>query len=457
MPDDADAVQTEALVPATPSGLEPRQVDSYPLAKLTDGEFTALLARVHSHYNRLRAFQRELMQPLVHFTVPGKRTPAEVLAAIQQGQTPGLTKAGAEVLLKLHGLVADVETTVRYGDPKNLETPAISVTARCLVHSGSLEGPVVGVGVAASNSWEVKYRYRTASRTCPSCGKPTLMRSKYPSRNAEIASHGLPWWCNSKREGCGMEFAADDPAVIGQDTGRTPNEDVHDLENTLVKMAAKRGKVDGTITAIGASDLFTQDLEDIGGAQAAPASSEDPDAWRDEPATGGKAEDRPLPAVKPASEKQIKYLRTLLVKKWDAKTPQEQDATLATRTKVGHGFAGLTSPEAGIAIEELTALPDTQMQQKREESGAVVDTTSNRDVLTGRVRMVAKLLVSEGGPAFLGEWNGVECLIEDRALGKLGFDPTMPEPLAEISAEKLVTLGKFIRAELDKLGAGAKP
>jgi hypothetical protein len=42
-----------------------------------------------------------------------------------------------------------------------------------------------------------------------------------------------------------------------------PNPDLADVYNTVLKMAKKRAQVDATLTVVGASDLLTQDIEEI--------------------------------------------------------------------------------------------------------------------------------------------------------------------------------------------------
>ena len=70
------------------------------------------------------------------------------------------------------------------------------------------------------------------------------------------------WYCHQKIGGCGVQFGAKDERIIGQQPGQVDNPDPHDVENTLVKIAAKRSYIDGTLRATATSGLFTQDLED---------------------------------------------------------------------------------------------------------------------------------------------------------------------------------------------------
>jgi hypothetical protein len=66
-----------------------------------------------------------------------------------------------------------------------------------------------------------------------------------------------------KKGGCGATFHSTTSEITKQETGRVENPDIADVYNTVLKMAKKRAQVDATLTAVGASDLLTQDLEDL--------------------------------------------------------------------------------------------------------------------------------------------------------------------------------------------------
>ncbi len=54
-----------------------------------------------------------------------------------------------------------------------------------------------------------------------------------------------------------------DHRIVGQEVGRKENPDIADTYNTVLKMAKKRAFVDASLTATAASDIFTQDVEDM--------------------------------------------------------------------------------------------------------------------------------------------------------------------------------------------------
>lgn len=116
---------------------------------------------------------------------------------------PSLLKAGAEKLCFLFRLAPDFEVTM-----KELSGAHREYTVVCRLRSMS-SGEIVGTGMGSCSTMEKKYRYR-----------------KEGGRQIE-------------------------------------NPDIADLYNTVLKMAKKRAHVDATITACAASDIFTQDVEDM--------------------------------------------------------------------------------------------------------------------------------------------------------------------------------------------------
>ncbi len=125
---------------------------------------------------------------------------------------------------------------------------------------------MMGEGLGECNSWEVKYRYRTSERACPTCGKGSIIQTKHKTG----ANTGKPknFWCAPFKGGCGAGFQLDDKAITGQELGRKANPEIFDQVNTLLKMAQKRAHVLATINATSASEFFTQDLEDMPGMMA---------------------------------------------------------------------------------------------------------------------------------------------------------------------------------------------
>jgi hypothetical protein len=177
------------------------------------------------------------------------------------GDKPTLLKPGAEKLTTFFGLAPRFELVDRAMDWTGIEhggEPFFYLQYRCELYR---DGVMVGSGVGSCNSWEKKYRYRKGGRSCPNCGSETINKSKYPPRNNPNAKPG--WYCYAKIGGCGMEFAAGDPAIEQQEAGQVKNENPADQVNTIDKMAQKRALVAATLIAVNASEFFTQDIEDM--------------------------------------------------------------------------------------------------------------------------------------------------------------------------------------------------
>src|SRR3990167_11218552 len=102
---------------------------------------------------------------------------------------------------------------------------------------------------------ETKHRYRGGKRKCPQCGAEAIIKGR--------EEYGGGWVCFAKKGGCGEKFKDDDTEITGQAEGKVENPDIADQYNTVLKMACKRAKVDGCLSATACSDIFTQDIEDF--------------------------------------------------------------------------------------------------------------------------------------------------------------------------------------------------
>jgi hypothetical protein len=174
-------------------------------------------------------------------------------------QKPTLLKAGAEALCTLFRLGPDY--TFQLMDMGNGHREYI-VTCK-LIHIPT--GNFIGSGIGSCSTHETKYRYRKAQRTCPECGSAAIIKGK--------AEYGGGWLCYRKKGGCGAKFNDNDPNIIDQVTDRVENPDIADTYNTVLKMGEKRALVAAILNATSASDMFTQDMEDIANNQPEPVSS----------------------------------------------------------------------------------------------------------------------------------------------------------------------------------------
>jgi hypothetical protein len=411
----------------------------YALAAMSDAEFSNRLAALVKGRARVQETQRELMRDGVHYWKP---------PGSGEGRAPSLLKPGAEVLCLLYHLVADTKVEIEYGDPANVASPAIRVRARCQVHAGSIDGPTVGVGLGTANTWEIKYRYRNAARTCPSCQKSTIMRSKYPSKREEFLGQAV-YWCNTKADGCGAEFLINDPQIVDQEVGRFANPDAYDLENTMVKMAEKRAKVDATIAATSSSDLFTQDIED---------HNADDDEEKKSPAP-----------ARPATEAQVKFVYRLFHQKLNLQANADiarwlEKAQPEILWPVGPGQPLLTAPEASRLIEILKALPDQKPGNGHGPSSSSLapagrpapepgETAKRAAVIDAIFQLVATIEAQAAGRKILQKVGGLDVIVDRPTLLELGYREAA-YPFDQLDEAELIKLGKFLRAQAEAL---AKP
>lgn len=195
-------------------------------------------------------FTKQIMVEGVDFgTIPGT------------GGKPTLLKPGAEKLTSFFGLSPRFEIVKEEldwtGEHHGGEA-FFYFHYRCTLWYGSF---LAGEGLGSCNSFEKKYRWRTAERVCPECGKATIFKSKPRPNDAPGTKYG--YYCWQKKGGCGFQFPASDQRIESQEVGQIPNENPADLVNTLDKMAQKRALIAAALIAINASEFFTQDIEDM--------------------------------------------------------------------------------------------------------------------------------------------------------------------------------------------------
>lgn len=159
------------------------------------------------------------------------------------GDKPTLLKPGAEKLCLLFRFAPEYEIM-----PESQSTDRfIRYLVRCnLKHIPT--SSFVGSGIGACNTRETKYRYRSEST-----GRP-VPKEYWDTRDPEILG--------------GTRFKARKKSTPGGKGEWVIYESVEhdnpwDFENTIVKMAEKRALVAALLNATAASDIFTQDLEDL--------------------------------------------------------------------------------------------------------------------------------------------------------------------------------------------------
>jgi hypothetical protein len=149
-------------------------------------------------------------------------------------KVPSLYKPGAEKIMATFRLSAEPEVEDLSDDDQ--------VRYRVKVKILSSSGIVVGFGIGECSSNEEKYKWRAA--VCPeefAEAPPTRKREKWVKGKWDERSR-------SYGKAYKIQQVRTEPA---------------DLANTILKMAKKRGLIDGVLTATAASDIFTQDIEDL--------------------------------------------------------------------------------------------------------------------------------------------------------------------------------------------------
>lgn len=155
---------------------------------------------------------------------------------------PTLYKAGAEKLCFTFRLIPSYD--IKQIDMPNGHREYIITCT--LTHQGS--GAFMGQGVGSASTMESKYRYRGNGFEVTEDPIPKDARD----RKAEY-----------RKQGFGMKKIDNEWVWVQYTDDKQENPDIADCYNTILKMAKKRAHVDATITACAASDIFTQDLEDL--------------------------------------------------------------------------------------------------------------------------------------------------------------------------------------------------
>lgn len=170
------------------------------------------------------------------------------------GNKPSLLKPGAEKLsltFRLRPVMGDGDI-----DVVDMGNGHREYRVRChILNAGGME---MATGVGSASTMESKYRYRNAS--------------DYELTGEDIPEDAKERKDEYRRKGFGMKkIDGVWEWVKYKSDGKVENPDIADTYNTVLKMAKKRAYVDGILSATAASDLFTQDLEDIAENQEAKA------------------------------------------------------------------------------------------------------------------------------------------------------------------------------------------
>lgn len=190
--------------PARQAGIVPQQ------------EGRSSVADVTRHVIAVQEVMRSVMRPNVHYgAIPGA------------GEKPTLLKPGAEVLCMTFRIADEYEIV-------DLSTAgAVRYRVKCIGRH-QVTGMVLGAGMGEASTDEEKYRWRKA--VCDAefeVTPPDMRRTKYGRKQGGYYT---------------VQQVRTEPA---------------DLANTVLKMACKRAKIAMVLNVTAASDMFSQDLEDL--------------------------------------------------------------------------------------------------------------------------------------------------------------------------------------------------
>lgn len=184
------------------------------IAIIEAGKETLTAVQVRAQVNLIQEVMKSVMKKDTHFgTIPGC-------------QKPTLYKAGAEVLATTFRLSVDPEVA-------DLSTHD-EIRYRVRVKLTAVNGHVVGIGIGEASSNEEKYMWRKA-----------VCQEEFDSTPED---RRRTKWSKGQNGAYSIQQV------------RT---NIADIANTILKMAKKRGQIDAILTATAASDIFTQDIEDL--------------------------------------------------------------------------------------------------------------------------------------------------------------------------------------------------
>lgn len=193
--------------------------------------------QVRGQVNLIQEVMRDVMKLNEHYgKIPGC------------GDKPTLLQPGAQKLIMTFRLVPDPEMTV-------LDMGNGHREVRCKVRLFNQAGVFLGAGVGTCSTMEGKYRFRSGPVEFTDKPVPKEywdLRVKDPKKAQALLGEGM----QAKKNESGMWVCARKGAQVEHDNPA-------DYYNTVEKMSYKRALVSATLTVTAASDIFTQDIEDM--------------------------------------------------------------------------------------------------------------------------------------------------------------------------------------------------
>jgi hypothetical protein len=205
-------------------------------------------ATIREQVNLIQEVMKDVMQG------PSKENPEGVHFGIIPGcKKPSLLKPGAEKL----SMVFRLRPIINSGSDiinTDMGNGHREITVYC--HVFNMGGVELATGVGSCSTMESKYRYRGGEKV--GTGQPVpseywnLKKAGKKDEAQELI--GGPGFGPGKIDGVWQI------CEIGE---KMDNPDIADQYNTVLKMAKKRAYVDGILSATAASDIFTQDVEEM--------------------------------------------------------------------------------------------------------------------------------------------------------------------------------------------------
>jgi hypothetical protein len=282
---------------------------------------------VRARVNLIQEIMRAVFKEGMHYgRIPGT-------------EKPTLFKAGSEVILATFRIA--VEPVV--DDLSTGDTFRYRVSCRGVLPNGE----VVGVGIGEASSDEEKYRWRKA-----------VCQEEYDE--TPVDRRRAKW-------GKGRDGKAYQTWQV-----RTQPADV---ANTILKMAKKRAQIDLCLTATAASDVFTQDIEDL------PEELHDTVAEPTKPtvmvsvpaAAPTTSSDTAAPVVEGVTVTDLKAKTGTTDKgvKWTLWTATFSDGRVAST--LDHDFGGLLDrAKASAAVLDIQTSPNRKYPDRLELTGIEV-------------------------------------------------------------------------------------
>lgn len=166
------------------------------------------------------------------------------------GDKPTLLQPGAQTILLLFRMNPDYET-----DVIDLDRGHREYRIKCRLTNSS--GEFIGAGVGSCSTMEGKWRFRVAPKQLTDREVPKgywdLRKTDPKAAQALLGGNGF----STKKNESGIWMIAEGTSE------KVEHDNPADYYNTCFKMAKKRALVDATLTRTAASDIFTQDVEDL--------------------------------------------------------------------------------------------------------------------------------------------------------------------------------------------------